>query len=188
MHASAIEATAALAGIAAVAGASSRQIIGGVVPKKMTRVADRSYYGPWSAKGLNLPATWSVTPGGAARRRDREVRANATAAAAHPPNASLNEALAQLAAGVSFRNPRESSAGHRAGLISDVAASSGEEVDSNNETALPPFQSAVETSGGYRINPGDEGTVPMLLRARCRWLRACPRCPRPRGGPRRWPT
>ena len=161
MHASAIEATAALAGIAAVAGASSRQIIGGVVPKKMTRVADRSYYGPWSAKGLNLPATWSVTPGGAARRRDREVRANATAAAAHPPNASLNEALAQLAAGVSFRNPRESSAGHRAGLISDVAASSGEEVDSNNETALPPFQSAVETSGGYLINPGDEGTVPM---------------------------
>ena len=62
---------------------------------------------------------------------------------------------------MSFRNPRESSAGHRAGLISDVAASSGEEVDSNNETALPPFQSAVETSGGYRINPGDEGTVPM---------------------------
>ena len=83
MHASAIEATAALAGIAAVAGASSRQIIGGVVPKKMTRVADRSYYGPWSAKGLNLPATWSVTPGGAARRRDREVRG--LRAAVEPP-------------------------------------------------------------------------------------------------------
>ena len=179
MHASAIEATAALAGIAAVAGASSRQIIGGVVPKKMTRVADRSYYGPWSAKGLNLPATWSVTPGGAARRRDREVRANATAAAAHPPNASLNEALAQLAAGVSFRNPRESSAGHRAGLISDVAASSGEEVDSNNETALPPFQSAVETSGGYRINPGDEGTVPMAAKSLVPMAKGLPPLPTP---------
>mmetsp|Transcript_13186 Transcript_13186/g.51581 ORF Transcript_13186/g.51581 Transcript_13186/m.51581 type:complete len:443 (-) Transcript_13186:63-1391(-) len=141
---SALEATAALAGIAAVAGASSKQFIGGAVPKRMTRVADRSYYGPWSAKGLNLPATWSVTPGGAARNRGREVRANAAAAAAHPPNVnvSLNEVLAQLAAGVSFRNPQESSAGHRAGLISDAAAA----ADDENEDALPPFQSVVESA------------------------------------------
>ena len=141
---SALEATAALAGIAAVAGASSKQFIGGAVPKRMTRVADRSYYGPWSAKGLNLPATWSVTPGGAARNRGREVRANAAAAAAHPPNVnvSLNEVLAQLAAGVSFRNPQESSAGHRAGLISDAAAADADE----NEDALPPFQSVVESA------------------------------------------
>ena len=140
---SALEATAALAGIATVAGASSKQFIGGAVPKRMTRVADRSYYGPWSAKGLNLPATWSVTPGGAARNRGREVRANAAAAAAHPPNVnvSLNEVLAQLAAGVSFRNPQESSAGHRAGLISDAAA-----ADDENEDALPPFQSVVESA------------------------------------------
>ena len=161
---SALEATAALAGIAAVAGASSKQFIGGAVPKRMTRVADRSYYGPWSAKGLNLPATWSVTPGGAARNRGREVRANAAAAAAHPPNVnvSLNEVLAQLAAGVSFRNPQESSAGHRAGLISDAAAADADE----NEDALPPFQSVVESArfiagaaedatppGGLTLNP-----------------------------------
>ena len=161
---SALEATAALAGIAAVAGASSKQFIGGAVPKRMTRVADRSYYGPWSAKGLNLPATWSVTPGGAARDRGREVRANAAAAAAHPPNVnvSLNEVLAQLAAGVSFRNPQESSAGHRAGLISDAAAADADE----NEDALPPFQSVVESArfiagaaedataeGGLTLNP-----------------------------------
>ena len=161
---SALEATAALAGIATVAGASSKQFIGGAVPKRMTRVADRSYYGPWSAKGLNLPATWSVTPGGAARNRGREVRANAAAAAAHPPNVnvSLNEVLAQLAAGVSFRNPQESSAGHRAGLISDAAAA---DADENNEDALPPFQSVVESAyiagaaedataeGGLTLNP-----------------------------------
>lgn len=161
---SALEATAALAGIAALAGASSKQFIGGAVPKRMTRVADRSYYGPWSAKGLNLPATWSVTPGGAARNRGREVRANAAAAAAHPPNVnvSLNEVLAQLAAGVSFRNPQESSAGHRAGLISDAAAAHADE----NEDALPPFQSVVESArfiagaaedataeGGLTLNP-----------------------------------
>ena len=161
---SALEATAALAGIATVAGASSKQFIGGAVPKRMTRVADRSYYGPWSAKGLNLPATWSVTPGGAARNRGREVRANAAAAAAHPPNVnvSLNEVLAQLAAGVSFRNPQKSSAGHRAGLISDAAAA---DADENNEDALPPFQSVVESAyiagaaedataeGGLTLNP-----------------------------------
>lgn len=161
---SALEATAALAGIATVAGASSKQFIGGAVPKRMTRVADRSYYGPWSAKGLNLPATWSVTPGGAARNRGREVRANAAAAAAHPPNVnvSLNEVLAQLAAGVSFRNPQKSSAGHRAGLISDAAAA---DADENNEDALPPFQSVVESAyiagaaedataeGGMTLNP-----------------------------------
>ena len=161
---SALEATAALAGIATVAGASSKQFIGGAVPKRMTRVADRSYYGPWSAKGLNLPATWSVTPGGAARNRGREVRANAAAAAAHPPNVnvSLNEVLAQLAAGVSFRNPQKSSAGHRAGLISDAAAADAAE---NNEDALPPFQSVVESAyiagaaedataeGGLTLNP-----------------------------------
>lgn len=162
---SALEATAALAGIAAVAGASSKQFIGGAVPKRMTRVADRSYYGPWSAKGLNLPATWSVTPGGAARNRGREVRANAAAAAAHPPNVnvSLNEVLAQLAAGVSFRNPQESSAGHRAGLISDAAAAADAD---ENEDALPPFQSVVESArfiagaaedatppGGLTLNP-----------------------------------
>ena len=161
---SALEATAALAGIATVAGASSKQFIGGAVPKRMTRVADRSYYGPWSAKGLNLPATWSVTPGGAARNRGREVRANAAAAAAHPPNVnvSLNEVLAQLAAGVSFRNPQESSAGHRAGLISDAAAADADA----NEDALPPFQSVVESArfiagaaedatppGGLTLNP-----------------------------------
>lgn len=160
---SALEATAALAGIATVAGASSKQFIGGAVPKRMTRVADRSYYGPWSAKGLNLPATWSVTPGGAARNRGREVRANAAAAAAHPPNVnvSLNEVLAQLAAGVSFRNPQKSSAGHRAGLISDAAAADADE----NEDALPPFQSVVESAyiagaaedataeGGLTLNP-----------------------------------
>lgn len=161
---SALEATAALAGIATVAGASSKQFIGGAVPKRMTRVADRSYYGPWSAKGLNLPATWSVTPGSAARNRGREVRANAAAAAAHPPNVdvSLNEVLAQLAAGVSFRNPQKSSAGHRAGLISDAAAA---DADENNEDALPPFQSVVESAyiagaaedataeGGLTLNP-----------------------------------
>ena len=161
---SALEATAALAGIATVAGASSKQFIGGAVPKRTTRVADRSYYGPWSAKGLNLPATWSVTPGGAARNRGREVRANAAAAAAHPPNVnvSLNEVLAQLAAGVSFRNPQKSSAGHRAGLISDAAAA---DADENNEDALPPFQSVVESAyiagaaedataeGGLTLNP-----------------------------------
>ena len=161
---SALEATAALAGIATVAGASSKQFIGGAVPKRMTRVADRSYYGPWSAKGLNLPATWSVTPGGAARNRGREVRANAAAAAAHPPNVdvSLNEVLAQLAAGVSFRNPQKSSAGHRAGLISDAAAA---DADENNGDALPPFQSVVESAyiagaaedataeGGLTLNP-----------------------------------
>lgn len=162
---SALEATAALAGIAALAGASSKQFIGGAVPKRMTRVADRSYYGPWSAKGLNLPATWSVTPGGAARNRGREVRANAAAAAAHPPNVnvSLNEVLAQLAAGVSFRNPQESSAGHRAGLISDAAAAADAD---ENEDALPPFQSVVESArfiagaaedataeGGLTLNP-----------------------------------
>ena len=162
---SALEATAALAGIAAVGGASSKQFIGGAVPKRMTRVADRSYYGPWSAKGLNLPATWSVTPGGAARNRGREVRANAAAAAAHPPNVnvSLNEVLAQLAAGVSFRNPQESSAGHRAGLISDAAAAADAD---ENEDALPPFQSVVESArfiagaaedataeGGLTLNP-----------------------------------
>lgn len=161
---SALEATAALAGIATVAGASSKQFIGGAVPKRMTRVADRSYYGPWSAKGLNLPATWSVTPGGAARNRGREVRANAAAAAAHPPNVnvSLNEVLAQLAAGVSFRNPQKSSAGHRAGLISDAAAA---DADENNGDALPPFQSVVESAyiagaaedataeGGMTLNP-----------------------------------
>lgn len=160
---SALEATAALAGIATVAGASSKQFIGGAVPKRMTRVADRSYYGPWSAKGLNLPATWSVTPGGAARNRGREVRANAAAAAAHPPNVnvSLNEVLAQLAAGVSFRNPQKSSAGHRAGLISDAAAADADE----NKDALPPFQSVVESAyiagaaedataeGGLTLNP-----------------------------------
>ena len=160
---SALEATAALAGIATVAGASSKQFIGGAVPKRMTRVADRSYYGPWSAKGLNLPATWSVTPGGAARNRGREVRANAAAAAAHPPNVnvSLNEVLAQLAAGVSFRNPQKSSAGHRAGLISDAAAADADE----NEDALPPLQSVVESAyiagaaedataeGGLTLNP-----------------------------------
>jgi hypothetical protein len=160
---SALEATAALAGIATVAGASSKQFIGGAVPKRMTRVADRSYYGPWSAKGLNLPATWSVTPGSAARNRGREVRANAAAAAAHPPNVdvSLNEVLAQLAAGVSFRNPQESSAGHRAGLISDAAAADADE----NEDALPPLQSVVESAyiagaaedataeGGLTLNP-----------------------------------
>ena len=160
---SALEATAALAGIATVAGASSKQFIGGAVPKRMTRVADRSYYGPWSAKGLNLPATWSVTPGGAARNRGREVRANAAAAAAHPPNVnvSLNEVLAQLAAGVSFRNPQKSSAGHRAGLISDAAAADADE----NKDALPPFQSVVESAyiagaaedataeGGMTLNP-----------------------------------
>ena len=160
---SALEATAALAGIATVAGASSKQFIGGAVPKRMTRVADRSYYGPWSAKGLNLPATWSVTPGGAARNRGREVRANAAAAAAHPPNVnvSLNEVLAQLAAGMSFRNPQKSSAGHRAGLISDAAAADADE----NKDALPPFQSVVESAyiagaaedataeGGLTLNP-----------------------------------
>ena len=142
---SALEATAALAGIATVAGASSKQFIGGAVPKRMTRVADRSYYGPWSAKGLNLPATWSVTPGSAARNRGREVRANAAAAAAHPPNVdvSLNEVLAQLAAGVSFRNPQKSSAVHRAGLISDAAAADAEEI---NDDALQPFQSVVESA------------------------------------------
>ena len=58
---SALEATAALAGIATVAGASSKQFIGGAVPRDDPR-RGRSYYGPWSAKGLNLPA-WSVTPG-----------------------------------------------------------------------------------------------------------------------------
>ena len=154
---SALEATAALAGIAAVAGASSKQFIGGAVPKRMTRVADRSYYGPWSAKGLNLPATWSVTPGGAARNRCREVRANAAAAAAHPPNVnvSLNEVLAQLAAGVSFRNPQESSAGHRAGLISDAAAADADE----NEDALPPFQSVVE-SARFIAGAAEEATPP----------------------------
>ena len=168
---SALEATAALAGIAAVAGASSKQFIGGAVPKRMTRVADRSYYGPWSAKGLNLPATWSVTPGGAARNRGREVRANAAAAAAHPPNVdvSLNEVLAQLAAGVSFRNPQKSSAGHRAGLISDAAAA---DADENNGDALPPFQSVVESAyiagaaedataeGGLTLNP-KPGPAPL---------------------------
>lgn len=168
---SALEATAALAGIATVAGASSKQFIGGAVPKRMTRVADRSYYGPWSAKGLNLPATWSVTPGGAARNRGREVRANAAAAAAHPPNVnvSLNEVLAQLAAGVSFRNPQKSSAGHRAGLISDAAAA---DADENNEDALPPFQSVVESAyiagaaedataeGGLTLNP-KPGPAPL---------------------------
>mmetsp|Transcript_602 Transcript_602/g.2386 ORF Transcript_602/g.2386 Transcript_602/m.2386 type:complete len:439 (-) Transcript_602:123-1439(-) len=160
---SALEATAALAGITTVAGASSKQFIGGAVPKRMTRVADRSYYGPWSAKGLNLPATWSVTPGGAARNLGREVRANAAAAPAHPPNVnvSLNEVLAQLAAGASFRNPQESSAGHRAGLISDAAAADADE----NEDALPPLQSVVESAhiagaaedataeGGLTLNP-----------------------------------
>ena len=103
-------------------------------------------------------------PGGAARNRCREVRANAAAAAAHPPNVnvSLNEVLAQLAAGVSFRNPQESSAGHRAGLISDAAAADADE----NEDALPPFQSVVESArfiaraaedataeGGLTLNP-----------------------------------
>ena len=162
---SALEATAALAGIATVAGASSKQFIGGAVPKRMTRVADRSHT---TARGAPRAST-SPLPGPSPRGRGPGI-----AAARFAPTPQPRRLTRRTSTSPSTRSSRSSPRECPFGTLKNRPR--GTEPGSSatpppptptktNEDALPPFQSVVESAyiagaaedataeGGLTLNP-----------------------------------